>query len=186
MNSLKVKKVEIKDSKLRNLRKGLRQVLKLAVHDKFAYYTHLENLYREKRIKRGNLTPSQLKRTRELSKLKNKLNTDFQRSVCHCSSGYCLSTEQARPEKIPMDLDMVWVPWMKSWYCGACFEAYYRDMTIDDFIEGFGELRVINPCYVKSKALKYKDSFLNKTTNSNYHPEIDEFKPWLIKKIKNY
>ncbi len=173
MKSLKVKKIVLKDS---NLRKGLRQVLKLAVDDKLDYYTHLEKLYTLKRNQHGKLTLSQLKRKRELSRLKIKIYSDLKKSICQCSIPVCLSDGRVRSSKRSTDLDMVWVPWMKAWYCVPCFEAHFKDMTIDDFIEGFGELRVFQPQLVKAKAQKYKHSFLNKVSNTNYRPEIDEYK----------
>ncbi len=180
MKSLKIKKITIKDSKLRNLRKGLRQVIDLAVHDKHVYYTQLEKLYNEKWDKRGKLTPSQLKRIRELSRLKNKLHDDLRKSMCFCAFACCLSEAYSEVT----DIDMVWIPWYQGWYCVPCFEEYFKDMTIDDYIHelNYYDEDIGPPSrYVREQAAKYRHSFLKKPEPREYRPTIDNFKPWLKK-----
>lgn len=78
MKSVKIKKIVLKDSRLRSIRGNLRTILKLAVQDKIDSLYKIKKLYMNKK----SLTPSQIKRSRELSKLRNDLNKSFSRSIC--------------------------------------------------------------------------------------------------------
>jgi len=80
MSSLKVKKVLIINPYLRILRKNLRVVLRFAIQDEIHRLNTLENLYRSKGLEKS-LTPSQWKREKQISKLKDIL-VCLERSSC--------------------------------------------------------------------------------------------------------
>ncbi len=151
MKSLKIKKVVLKDPHLRRLRSSLRILLRLAVKKKNRKLDKLEDLY----LQKEKLTPSQRNRKNEISKLKNKLMYLSERSSCiTCNEPYCVSHKD-RPDRVTLfdkftwfehrstNLDLVWVPWVKRWVCLQCFNYYYKNMTLNDFIDSQGEFFVI-------------------------------------------
>ncbi|MFX1337348.1 MAG: hypothetical protein ACFFDK_01920 [Promethearchaeota archaeon] len=62
----------LKNPHLRDIRKDLRAVLRLAIQDKIHILNTLEDLYRNKRLEKS-LTPSQWRREKQISKLKDIL-----------------------------------------------------------------------------------------------------------------
>ncbi len=80
-----VKKVAIKDPKLRIIRDNFRTIVKLAVIDEYERLKDLGNLYREKRRKGHKLTPSQKRRDILLHHKQEYLVTTFANSICVCA-----------------------------------------------------------------------------------------------------
>ncbi|KKL52460.1 hypothetical protein LCGC14_2285250 [marine sediment metagenome] len=60
------------------------------------------------------------------------------------------------------DLDMVWVPWSREWCCIRCFDHYFFNMTLNEFIQIRGEDINISGRHLDYLAKKYKGSFLTK------------------------
>ncbi|MFX1478116.1 MAG: hypothetical protein ACFFCI_08285 [Promethearchaeota archaeon] len=88
------------------------------------------------------------------------LLTAFNHSILVCSSYICASEGKVCLTKRSTDLDMVWVPWIEKWVCVNCFNKYYKDMTLDKFIENISEdPAAFDIEYMRSK---FKDSFLKK------------------------
>jgi len=170
MKSLKVKKVILNNPHLRNMRKNLRIVLRLAIDDEIHRLNKLGSLYLQK-YKQGKRVPSQEKRKIQISRLKNKLmRLEERRSCITCNEPYCISHKD-RPGKSTWfehrstDLDLVWIPWYEKWVCLECYEEYHKDMTLDDFIESHGEILVIfddNGIIERDLRHKFRDSFIEK------------------------
>jgi len=176
MKWLNVKKVILKYPHLRNLRKNLRTVLRLAIQDEIRRLSKLKRLYQEKRIQ-GKQVPSQRKREIQISRLSDKLMRLESKSCITCHEVYCESHRKlfgdpkVRYDKRITDLDLVWIPWRERWVCLECYEKYYKDTTLEDVIKA--EMRVsaeaLMECDDKTiemfeKALrdKFKDTFDNK------------------------
>ena len=144
MKSLKVKKVILKNPHLRNLRKNLRIVLRLAIQDEIRRLDRLEDLYINKRKQ----IPSQEKREIQISRLSDRLMHLEHRSCITCHEPFCAFHKDRvgkviRSDQRTTDLDMVWIPWYERWVCLDCYDYYYKDMTLDEFIESHGEILVI-------------------------------------------
>ena len=63
------------------------------------------------------------------------------------------------------DLDMVWISWYERWVCLECYDYYYKDMTLDDFIASKDEFFVIHDndgIIERSLRRKFRDSFIQK------------------------
>lgn len=132
MKSAIPRKIVINDPHLRKVRKNLRDIIKLAYLADFDNWLKLDELYREKHL-RGNITPSQKKRWFFLSQQHNKLISIYDKSILECNSGAaCLShRELVKRGEInssdrSTDLDMVWVPHFKAWFCIKCYEDYFK------------------------------------------------------------
>ena len=170
MKSLKVKKIILKNPPLRNLRKNLRIVLRLAIFDKIRELSELEGIYINKR-EQGKQVPSQRKREIQLSQLKIKLRHLMKRSCITCDIIYCESHRELfgnpkiRFDERTTDLDMVWIPWDERWVCVKCYDRSYKDMTLDDFIDSYGEILVVSDESGKIERnlrWKFRDSFVHK------------------------
>ncbi len=170
MKSLKVKKVILKSPHLRNLRKNLRIVLRLAINDEIRRLSKLNKLYLEK-SRQGKQVPSQREREIQISRLSDKLMHLARRSSCiTCNEPYCIFHKD-RPGKSTWfehrstDLDLVWIPWYEKWVCLDCYDHYYKDMTLDDFIDSHGETFVIfdeDGSMERNLRQKFQESFVNK------------------------
>ena len=117
MKTIKVVKISIKDPRLRNIRRNLRTVIKLAVKAEEERLDKLEDLYREKRFSQG-LTPSRWKREGYLRRTGDKLGHALRESICG-----------------GVDCDVVWIPWREKWISVRQYEEMYKDMTFDEFIK---------------------------------------------------
>ena len=101
------KQVVIKSPKLRNFRKGLRTVLKLAVGRKIDESLDLEVV------------------NRVLSKEVQRILGFYDRSILRCSNGsLCKSANSKRPDIVSLGLDMVWDPIFRNWHCLKCHDYY--------------------------------------------------------------
>lgn len=128
MKSEKIIRIEIKDPTLRQIRKNLRDIVRLAVKDKIK---KLQDEGVELR-RRGDLTSEEQKRRLELSRKSNQLRNSLSASIIQCSMGAaCDAHEKAKkeikgfdPRDRRTDLDMVWVPEDRKWYCTGCFDSY--------------------------------------------------------------
>ncbi len=139
MKSKKVHRVILRDLSLRRVRNNLRIIFKLAAKKELSRLVDLEGLYQDKKIKIG-LTPSQKKRYKHLRRQWNNLYFPFEKSTLQCGSGAgCYSYQEAKkqgfdPQDRPTNLDLVWVPWLKRWFCIKCFVLNrLGEMTHEDF-----------------------------------------------------
>ena len=140
MKTSKVKKIILKNPHLRNLRKNLRIVLRLAIDDKIRRLSKLNKLYLEKSRQRK-LTSSQKSRQSQIIHLGDKLmHLEERKSCITCNEPYCISHKD-RPGKSTWfehrttDLDLVWIPWHEKWVCLECYDEYYKDTTLEDVIK---------------------------------------------------
>ncbi len=136
MRSKKIRKVTLKTPSLRRVRDNLRIILKLAVKKELRKLDKIYYLYKYKRI----LTPSQQKRKIQLGEKWKDLDRAYYKSTLQCGCGAgCISFQEAKkhgfnPRDRPIDLDLVWVPWLESWVCTDCFKiGRYDEMTHEDF-----------------------------------------------------
>jgi hypothetical protein len=138
MKSEKIVKVVIEDEGLRKIRKNLRDLLKCAVEEK------LKQLLKEIRENRE-------KGNHKLKHLKIKEHSDlitaFRNSTVECRYRYiegpnfygCVSLQKAIEqgediEKVKTDLDLVWIPILKEWFCTECVKKLdMESLTLEDF-----------------------------------------------------
>jgi len=131
MKAKKIVKVELKNSALRRIRKNFRDVIKLAVKQESS---RLYAISREFRKKCRDSTDSREKerleqKERKFMKQGGKLRGLLSKSVIQCGlGGGCSSLSEAikhgfDPKDRPTDLDMVWMPYFKAWYCVPCSES---------------------------------------------------------------
>ncbi|MFW9880129.1 MAG: hypothetical protein ACFFG0_44205, partial [Candidatus Thorarchaeota archaeon] len=132
IKSAETRKIVIKDLKLRQVRKNLRDIFKLKWLEEFKKWLDLDSAYREKNFK-GKITPSQEKRWIVLTQQHNKLRSIYDKSILECNLGAaCLShRELVQKGRIDssdrsIDLDMVWIPHFKAWFCVKCYEEYFK------------------------------------------------------------
>ena len=81
-----VRRLIIRNPRLKTIRNNLRTLVSLAVLDEYHRLDNLDNLYREKLIINKKLTPSQFRRTCQLHEMKEYLTTTFSNSICVCAS----------------------------------------------------------------------------------------------------
>ena len=81
-----VKRLVIRNPRLKTIRDNLRTLVSLAVLDEFRRLDNLDNLYREKLIINKKLTNSQFRRSCQLHEMKEFLTTTFSNSICVCAS----------------------------------------------------------------------------------------------------
>ena len=139
MNSKEVRRVILRTARVQPVRSNLRALLKLAVKDKLNRLTKIKRLYHNKDIK-DNLTPSQQKRYEFIGIKYRTLSERYNHSTLQCGSGAaCYSLDDAierglDPRDRPIDLDLVWVPWLRKWFCLKCFVLNrIGEMTYEDF-----------------------------------------------------
>jgi hypothetical protein len=113
--------------------------LKLTIEVKLKKLRELRSLYFRKGIKSG-LTPSQQKRYDYIGLKYRALYERFNHSTLQCGSGAaCYSFHEAKkhgfnPQDRPIDLDLVWVPWLRRWFCLKCYILKRQgEMTYEDF-----------------------------------------------------
>ena len=139
MKSKEVRKVVLRTDKMRRVRDNLRIILKLAIKDKLGSLDRNGDLYRHKE-KKDRLTPSQQKRYDYVEGEYWTLYHRYNHSTLQCGSGAaCYSLDKAIEEGLdprdrPTDFDLVWVPWLRRWFCLKCF-LFNRigEMTSGDF-----------------------------------------------------
>ncbi len=136
MKSKKIHKVILKNPHLRQIRNNLRTVLKLAINEELDRLGKFKRLY----ILKKKLTPSQKKRWQCLSEKWNSLYHRYRQSTLQCACGAaCSAFQEAKkhgfnPQDRPIDLDLVWIPWLEEWICIDDFEkGRYGEMTHEDF-----------------------------------------------------
>ncbi len=139
MKSKEVRKVILRTSRMKRVRNNLRIVLKLAIKDELSSLAKLERLYRQKEKKDG-LTLSQEKRYSYVVAKYRELSKRYNHSILRCGSGAaCYSLDEAiergfNPRDRPADLNLVWVPWLRRWFCLKCFVLkQMEEMTHEDF-----------------------------------------------------
>ena len=128
MKSEKIIRIELRNPTLRQIRKNLRDIVKLAVKDKIRKLMDEEHKLREKDI----LTPGEELRITELSRKSDRLYHLLSASIIQCSMGAACDLHQKAKKEIEgfdprdrrTDLDMVWVPEDRKWYCTGCFDSY--------------------------------------------------------------
>ena len=148
MKSEKIVKVIIKDEQLRKIRKNLRDLLKCAVEERLR---QLLKEIRELRDK-GEGRKENLKIMEH-----SNLITALDDSTIMCgyediggpNRGYygCISLQKADDqgedvEKIKTDLDLVWIPIYKSWFCTECVKEFdMESLTIEDFPDMVAQMK---------------------------------------------
>lgn len=135
MKSVKPRKIILRDQQLIRIRNNLRILLKLAFSSRLESFLKIDKLYREKYLS-GKLNTSQKKRWFFLSHQQSELSSAYYKSILNCISGAaCLSLPRYNNKTIRGSvcnfglLDMVWLPYFKSWSCVMCFNEYYKDYT---------------------------------------------------------
>ncbi|UCC18568.1 MAG: hypothetical protein JSV62_10705 [Promethearchaeota archaeon] len=151
------RKIVIKDSKLRKVRKNLREILKLAYFTEFEKWSNLDDIYREKHLN-GKITLSQEKRWFFLSQQHDKLRAIYDKSILECNLGAaCLSHRELMqkgeidPSDRSTDLDMVWVPYFKAWFCLRCYEEYFKIKACENCCKTDEKTAEISECSFCSK-----------------------------------
>ncbi len=91
-----VKKIIIKNPRLRAIRDNLRAIIKLAVIDEYKRLTGLNILYQEKE----KLTPSQEKRVILLHHKREYLITTFANSICACASHRVIHSNETDGDRV--------------------------------------------------------------------------------------
>ena len=156
MKARKIKKVSFTSPKLRLIRKNFRQIFKLAYFDELERLMKMQRLYRKKYIRQdSHLVPSQYSRWMSLSKRHDKLYHDYHDSILVCSSGAtCTSYREMKekgmikPSERPIDLDMVWVPHKKAWFCTKCYERKYKIKICENCWETNETMVKISECFI--------------------------------------
>ena len=112
-----------------------------------------------------------------LSKMHDKLYHTYHNSILICSSGaMCDSYREMKgkgiidsPEK-PINLDMVWIPHNKAWYCTKCYESKYRIKICENCWETDERMVKISECFIcnryicescKNQCFDCKESYCN-------------------------
>ena len=138
MKSEKIVKVIIKDERLRKIRKNLRDLLKCAVKEKLDRLNkEIDEVWDQEKVRRSKIMEH------------SNLRRAFRRSTIECSYEYiggkdrgyfgCISLQKADDqgedvEKIKTDLDLVWIPIYKNWFCTECVKEFdMESLTIEDF-----------------------------------------------------
>lgn len=119
------KQIVIKSPRLRNIRRGLRTVIKLAIDRRI---DELVDFGEINRILSNNkeLTPAQIEKEWVLSKEVQDILGFRKRSILRCSSGsLCKSTNRKeRSDIVSLGLDMIWDPIYRNWHCLKCHDYY--------------------------------------------------------------
>lgn len=194
MKTSKPRKIILRTQKLQNIRKNLRIILKLAYQDETKRLLNLERIYQDKYIaNQFHLTPSQYKRKFELTKKNSMLYQSFIKSILVCSLGAtCISYREVvkkgllKPSERPIDLDMVWVPRYKKWYCLNCYEENLKIKTCENCRKTDETTAKISQCIVCDRYVcelcenicsECKDTFCNQC----FFEHINEYKCPLFK-----
>lgn len=130
MKAKKNIKVELKNPALRRIRKNLRDVIKLAVERESSRLYAISDEYRQKCRDSTDSTEKERldQEERKFMKQGSKLRGLLSKSIIQCDLGAaCSSLEEAIKHEFdrmdrPTDLDMVWCPYFKAWYCVPCSE----------------------------------------------------------------
>lgn len=119
------KQIVIKSPRLRNFRRGLRTVLKLAIDRKVDEWVDLREVNRVLSNDKE-LTPAQIEKEWVLSRDAQNISDIRSRSILRCSKGgLCRSTNRGeRPDIVSLGLDMVWDPVYRDWHCLKCHDYY--------------------------------------------------------------
>jgi len=139
---------------MRKIRKNLRDILTLAYKKEFSHLLDLKSLYQDKYIQNQyHLTPSQRKREINLSRISDELMHSYDKSINVYSSGAaCYSHRKLVEEgeiessKRSTNLDMVWVPHFKAWFCIRCYEEYLKVKTCENCRETDETTAEISDC----------------------------------------
>ena len=130
MKAEKIVKLELKNPILRCIRKNFRDVVELAVRQESSRLFAISDEFRKEGRSSTNSVEKERLELEERKFFKNgsRLRKLLSKSIVQCSSdGGCVSllkaTKHGRyPKNVPTNLDMVWMPSFKSWYCTLCSE----------------------------------------------------------------
>lgn len=131
MKAKKIVKVELKNPALRRIRKNFRDLIKFAVKQESSRLYAISDEYRQKcRDSTDSVEKERLDQDeRKFMKLGSNLRHLLAKSIIQCDlKAACSSLEEAvkhgfDPLDRPTDLDMVWMPYFKSWFCVPCSES---------------------------------------------------------------
>jgi hypothetical protein len=144
MKSEKIVKIIIKDKRLRKIRKNLRDLLKCAVKEKLDRLNkEIDEVWDQKKVRRSKIMEH------------SNLRTAFRNSALECRYEYiegpnfyaCVSLQKAIEqggdvEKVKTDLDLVWIPIYKNWFCMDCVKEFdMESLTIEDFPDRMAEMK---------------------------------------------
>lgn len=112
----KQKTIIIRSKNLKNLRKNLRMIIRLAVHNELMRLMELTSKYDHiGKYKNGkNRTQEEIEKSRELTDKENTLRFSVKKSICLCNM--CKE----------YDNDMVFFPFFNEWFCIDCYNTHYE------------------------------------------------------------
>ena len=130
MKAKRIVKVELKSPVLQRIRKNFRDVIKLAVKQELSRLYAVSDEYRKKCQESTDFSEKERldQKEREFMKKGSELRRLLSKSIIQCNLGAaCSSLEEAvkhgfDPLDRPTDLEMVWCPYFKAWYCLPCTE----------------------------------------------------------------
>jgi len=154
MKRAEPRKIILRTQRLQKIRKNLRDILTLAYEKEFSRLLNLKRLYQEKRISNGYwLAPSQRKREIRLSKMGDALMHAYDKSILVCSLGAACDSHkelvkkgEIEPSERSANLDMVWVPHFKAWFCLRCYEEYFKIKACENCRETDEKTAEISEC----------------------------------------
>lgn len=136
MKSEKIVRLIIKDERLRKIRKNLRDLLKCAVKEKLDRLNkEIDEVWDQKKVRRSKIMEH------------SDLITAFRNSTVECRYRYiegpnfygCVSLQKTIEqgediEKVKTDLDLVWIPILKEWFCTECVKKLdMESLTLEAF-----------------------------------------------------
>jgi len=95
-----IKRIIVKDPRLKVIRDNFRIIIKLAVQDKYTQLRSLEGLYVEKLMKNKRLTPTQFRRSVYLHKIQEILVATFVNSICVCASNRTIFNSDIKGDRV--------------------------------------------------------------------------------------
>ena len=125
MKSKKIVKIELRNPSLRCIRNNFRDIIKLAVEQESRRLFTKAKEYRKR--SRESINPVEKERLEQergyFGRESDKLDSSLSKSIIQCELGAgCRSLSEAikcgfDPKDRPTNLDMVWLPFFKAWYC---------------------------------------------------------------------
>ena len=147
MKTREPRRIVIKNPQLKRVRKNLREILKLFYYDESKRLRELAG--------RCLITTSGRKEHNKLTRISAKLDHAYEKSILECSSGaMCTSYKEMvekrsiKPSERPINLDMVWIPHEKAWFCTKCYERKYKIKHCENCQETDERMVKISECFI--------------------------------------
>lgn len=130
MKAKRIVRIELNNPVLRRIRKSFRDVIKLAVKQESSRLYATSREYRKRsQVSTDPAEKERLERKDDKFMEKGRrLRGLLSKSIIQCKSGAgCSSLSEAikhgfDPKDRPTNLDMVWMPFLRAWYCTKCSE----------------------------------------------------------------